>query len=253
VMWVVAVAAVAVWGSGFLLLWPAREAALVAAPAATPTTTPETAHATTPAAPIEPSPLVPEEEPPALPTFAVSDGVSLVLVSPKALAVAFHEASYRDATALRPLGRCRTCRNRTKFTPPLPRNRDLWYIVTDTRGRDTPATSAADIVLPRGETVLAPVSGTVTRVKRYRLYSSYRDVRVEIRPQGVPDRRVVLIHLAGVHLGRGDHVEASTTRIGEVRRFGFESQVDRYVRGRHPHVHMEVKDPAKAPPKGPPR
>ena len=59
-----------------------------------------------------------------------------------------------------------------------------------------PATSAADIVLPRGETVLAPVNGTVTRVKRYRLYSSYPDVRVELRPEGVPDRRVVMIHLA---------------------------------------------------------
>jgi hypothetical protein len=201
--------------------------------------------------PVEPSRLIPEEDPPdLLPAFAVSDGVYLLLVSPKTLAVAFHEASYRDATALRPLGRCRLCRNRTKFTPPLPRQPDLWYIVTDTRGRDTPATSAADIVLPRGETVLAPVSGTVTRVKRYRLYSRYRDVRVEIRPEGVPHRRVVLIHLAGVHLRPGDRVEASATRIGQVRRFRFESQVDRYVRGRHPHVHLEVKDPAKAPPKG---
>jgi hypothetical protein len=90
----------------------------------------------------------------------------------------------------------------------------------------------------------------VARVKGYRLYWRYPDVRVEIRPEGVPDRRVVLIHLARVRLRPGDRVQASVTRIGEVRRFRFESQVDRYVRGRHPHVHMEVKDPAKAPSKG---
>jgi hypothetical protein len=142
------------------------------------------------------------------------------------------------------VGRCLLCRNRTKFAPPEPRVRDLTYIVTDTRGRSTPATSAVDVVLERGAQVLAPVSGVVTEVKRYRLYSRYRDVRVEIRPDGVPDRRVVLLHLEAVDVVRGDRLQASITPIGVVHRLPFESQVDRYVRGRYPHVHLEVKDPA---------
>jgi hypothetical protein len=34
------------------------------------------------------------------------------------------------------------------------------------------------------------------------------------------------------------------TVIGAPRRLPFESQVDRYVPGRYPHVHLEVKDAA---------
>ena len=186
-----------------------------------------------------------------LPVFAVSDGVALRMVAPDVVAVAFHEASYGDATALRPMGVCHVCRNRWKFEPPPPRRPELGYIVTDTRGRSTPATSAADMVLGEGTVVMAPVTGTVTAVKHYRLYSRYPDVRVEIRPDVAADRRVVMLHLANVRLHPGDRVEASTTPIGVVRRFGFQSQVDRYVPGRHPHVHIEVKDPAEArrPPK----
>jgi hypothetical protein len=144
------------------------------------------------------------------------------------------------------MGVCEVCRNRWKFEPPAPRRPDLAYLVTDTRGRSTPATSAADVVLPVGAAVLSPVSGTVTRVKHYRLYSRYPDVRVEIRPDEAPDRTVVLLHLANVRLHPGERVEASATRIGVVRPFRFESQVDRYVPGRNPHVHIEVKDPAQA-------
>ncbi len=225
--WALVGVAGVVWGSAFLI--PDRPAP--APPATVPV--------------VAPSPLAPEAPGP-LPVFASSDAVRLRLVSGRALAVAFHEASYRDATALRPWGECLVCRNRTKFTPPPPRG-GLSYLVTDTRGRRTPATSAADIVLPRGETVLAPVTGRVTAVKHYRLYFRYPDVRVEIRPTEIPDRRVVLIHLAGVRLEKGDAVEASVTRIGAVRRFPFESQVDRYVGGRNPHVHLEVKNPARAP------
>ena len=182
-----------------------------------------------------------------LPVFASSDGVGLHLLSPDVVAVAFHEASYRDATALRPMGRCQVCRNRWKFEPPPPTDPKLSYLVTDSRGRSTPATSAADVVLPPGAAVMAPVTGTVTGVKRYRLYRRYPDVRVEIRPDTAPDRRVVLLHLANVRLVPGARVEAMTTRVGTVRGFRFESQVDRYVGGRNPHVHIEVKDPARTP------
>ncbi len=212
------------------------------------------ARAGTADAPLRPVPSL-VAEPPAgtpLPVFATSDAVSLRLVATEAVAVAFHEASYGDAVELRPVGRCDVCRNRWKFTPPAPRRSGVTYIVTDTRGRSTPATSAADLVLPAGTSVAAPLTGTVTRVKRYRLYGRYPDVRVEIRPDGAPDRRVVMLHLAGVTLVRGERVTASSTRIGSVRGFPFESQVDRYVAGRHPHVHLEVKDPAarRRPPKG---
>ncbi len=192
----------AVWGGALLFFRPAAPQPALASPSS-PT----------------PSPSAPAQESPArLPVFAVSGGVEVRLLAPEVVAVAFHEASYGDATAMEPVGVCRPCRNRTKFTPPEPATGGLVYIVTESRGRATPATSAADIVLRRGSEVLAPVAGRVTRVKRYRLYGRYRDIRIVIRPDGVPDRRVVLLHLDRLRVRAGDRV--GPRRLGSGRSAG---------------------------------
>jgi hypothetical protein len=177
----------------------------------------------------------------ALPVFAVSRGLELRLVSPATVAVAFHEAARKGAVTLHPAGACSVCRNRAKFTPAASSWPGRSYIVMDSRGRSTPATSAVDVVLPPGTPVLAPVTGTVRNVKRYRLYRRYPDIRVAIAPAADPRRRVVVIHLRGVTLQRGDRVVASLTVLGRVRSFPFQAQVDRYVRGSFPHVHLEVR------------
>jgi hypothetical protein len=57
---------------------------------------------------------------------------------------------------------------------------------------------------------------------------------------------VVLLHVGAVQLRPGDEVEASVTLVGSPRPLPFESQVDRYVSGRYPHVHLEVKDASAA-------
>jgi len=218
-------AAAGVWATAFFLIRPA--------------TAPEVAPPT-----VVPSPLVTVAPDESLPMFARGGGVGLHLTSARVVAIAFHEASMDDAMALRPTGVCVVCRNRTKFEPPAATEVELEYLVLDTRGRSQAATSAADLVMPRGTEVLSPVSGTVVDVKRYRLYYRYPDVRIEIRPEDAPDHRVVVIHLEHVTLEEGEDLEASVTPLGAVRRFPFESQVDRYVRGSLPHVHMEVKAPA---------
>ena len=197
--------------------------------------------------PVAPSPLAPETpagEP--LPVFATARGIRLRAVSGLAVAVAFHEASYDDALALRPTGVCGRCKNPTKFTAPPPRDPSVHYLVTHSRGRDTPATSAADLVVPKATPILSPVDGLVVRVHRYRLYRSYPDMRVEIAPDSEPGLLVVLLHLGAVQVRKGERVTASETLIGVPRRLPFQSQVDRYVRGRYPHVHLEVKDAATA-------
>jgi hypothetical protein len=223
---------VAVWGGAWALFRPVDPA-----PAPAPAAIPQ----------VAPSPLVPDAEAGApLPVFATAGQVRLRLVSAQPVVVAFHEASYDDALALRPTGLCGRCQNPTKFVPPPPRDPSLRYLVTHSRGRDTPATSAADLVLPKGTPVLSPVDGTVVRVRRYRLYRRYRDMRLEIKPTGIPERRVVLLHLGAVRVRPGDAVAASITVLGTPRQLPFESQVDRYVRGRYPHVHLEVKDASAA-------
>ena len=236
---VLAVANAAVWGSAVLLFRPVDRSAgrpwpspapLVAAPAVVEEPT------------LPPSP----PPPPLLPVFATGGGVPLRLMAPDPVLVAFHEASYEDGVALRPTGVCGRCKNPTKFTPPRPRDRSLRYLVMHSRGRDSRATSAADVMLRKGAAVLSPVTGVVARVRRYRLYRTYPDVRVEIVPDSAPQRRVVMLHLGAVDLAPGDTVEASVTVVGAPRRLPFESQVDRYVSGRYPHVHLEVKDAAPA-------
>lgn len=223
------VLAAAVWGSAFLIQpAPAVRSAPIARAGRV--------------SRLGPVPTISSARP--LPAFARVAGVHLRLVSGEALTVAFHEASRPDALELHPIGRCMVCRNRMKFSAPRPDGAGVDYTVMDPRGRSAPATSAVDTVLPRGTAVRSPVTGTVAGVTRYRLYGRYWDARVEIRPDEEPRHRVVIIHLMAVTLERGDPVEASTTVLGVVRSFPFESQVDRYVPGRHPHVHLEVKRPA---------
>src|SRR5204862_3962239 len=108
-----------------------------------------------------------------------------------------------------------------------------------------PATSAADIVMPAGTKVGAPVSGVVAKVRRYRLYGGYVDHEVEIRPDGAPDLRVAMIHLDDLAVHEGDEVSQGASVIGVPRIFPFSSQTDLYIPGGNPHVHMEVIDPSR--------
>ena len=208
---------------------------------------PVTAAAEVPAPPALGASEPDEEESsgllPELPVFAVAGGVRLRLPDPRPVALAYHEASMPRRVVLRPRGSCVVCRNRHKFRPPQVGPSVLEYLVMDSRGRPAPATSAVDVVLRRSDRVLSPVTGHVWNVRRYRLYGRYRDLRVAIVPEGRPDRLVVVIHLRDVRVRRGDQVIASQTVLGRARRFPFLSQVDRYVSGRFPHVHIEVKRP----------
>lgn len=192
--------------------------------------------------PAAPEPVSAEEpEAPRLRTLAVADGIRLEHPAEGIRGVAFHEASMAGALRMRPFGLCDVCRNRSKFRPPPVRG-DGEYVVMDTRGRSFPATSAMDVVLESGAPMLSPVSGTVRRVRRYRLYGVVPDVRVAIQPVGARGEQVVMIHLRSVRVGPGDRVVAGETPVGWARPLPFHSQVDRYVRGGSPHVHLEVVD-----------
>ncbi len=176
--------------------------------------------------------------------FARVDGVDLILPARDPVAIAYHQASYANALALRPLGHLRRNADKYLFDPP-PDTQGPAYIVMSARGRGTPATSAVDVVLAAGTPVRSPVSGHVVQAERYRLYCRYPDWRVEIAPEGRLDLRVVLIHLTNVRVRRGDRVSATLSVIGYPRVFPFRSQVDDYVTGGDPHVHIEVKESAR--------
>ena len=106
--------------------------------------------------------------------------------------------------------------------------------------------SAADVVLRPSWPVHAPVTGRVIDVTPYRLYCRYADVEVRIRPTGQTRLSVIMIHLSGVRVHRGEPVFATLSVIGYPRVFPFRSQVDDYVRGGNPHVHIQITRPHPA-------
>jgi murein DD-endopeptidase MepM/ murein hydrolase activator NlpD len=187
-------------------------------------------------------PATSEAPDPRLITFANWRSVDLHLLSADVRCVCYHEASYRDAMALQPMGRMRRNYNITKFSPDGPRTDGPDYVIMSSRGRGTPATSAVDLVMPRRSQVLAPVTGVVTKVRRYRLYGSHVDIAVEIRPDSDHGVRVSMIHLDERQVREGDRVEQGLSPIGVPRAFPFGDQTDLYITGGHPHVHVEIID-----------
>jgi hypothetical protein len=175
--------------------------------------------------------------------FARAAGITLRVPAEDAT-IAFHESLFGSAAALRPQGTL--IRNAHPGFDPPPDGPGPRYVVMDSRGRGTPPTSGSDDVVDADEPILAPVTGTVIRVTTYRLYCSWSDVRVAIRPDEAPERTVQVFHLVDPRVRRGDRVLVSHTVLGRARLFPFVSQTQRYGLGGR-HVHLEVERDGSAP------
>ncbi|MEO0495412.1 MAG: M23 family metallopeptidase [Actinomycetota bacterium] len=112
------------------------------------------------------------------------------------------------------------------------------------RGRGTGSRTAADIVAPVDEPVMAPIDGTVIRAGSYTLYCDHTDDFVVIEPAGRPGWELKIFHFDGRVVDVGDEVVASTTMIATSGRvLPFVSQVDEFTaEPSNPHVHIEVID-----------
>jgi hypothetical protein len=120
-------------------------------------------------------------------------------------------------------------------------------VTLESRERDNPARTAADVVVDPTLEIRAPVTGTVIRAGTYTLYCDYTDNFVVIEPDDHPGWEVKVLHIDGLLVGRGDRVTAGQTAIApKPRQLPFESQVDeiRTVDPAWPHVHIEVVDPS---------
>jgi Peptidase family M23 len=178
---------------------------------------------------------------PALWAFAQAKGLVLYVPTHRMLGIGYHEASTSGALAITPLGRCVTNDNKARIrTPRAKAGPD--YEILQTRHRRPGPTTAADIAMPKGATVLAPISGRVVQVATYRLYRYWLDYRVVIRPGGGSRLRVVMIHLTDIRVRKGQLVVAAVTPIGHPRVFPFKSDINDYVGPGVPHVHLEVKE-----------
>jgi hypothetical protein len=174
------------------------------------------------------------------PPFARVDGVTLSLPARHPVGIGYHEASFPEAKPLAPLGRCARNANRTKFRPPHPTSGPT-YVVMASRGRGQSATSAVDVAMGRGSTVLSPVTGRVWRVERYRLYGRSPDVRLTLIASTNPRLTVVMLHVTSPLVHPRALLVAGVTPLGTVRPLPFRSQVNDYLGPGIPHVHIEVK------------
>jgi hypothetical protein len=177
---------------------------------------------------------------PSTEAFAQVRGLALHVPVGRAVGIAYHEAAKARALRLTPLGRCLRNENRTRFKKPAP-TAGPRYVVMSSRGRGHPATSAVDVAMAPGAEVLSPVTGTVSRVKRYRLYGVYRDFRLSLKPAGHDDLRAIVLHVTDLRVKPGTVLVAGATVLGTVRVFSFRSQVNDYFGRGVPHVHLEVQ------------
>lgn len=172
--------------------------------------------------------------------FASVEGMMLKLPHKAPAVVAFHEASLVGALEMVPVGTLLGNHNPTKFAPRADDDGAAYHVLAS-RGRTRPATSAADIVVPAGSPVLAPVTGTVTEVLDYPLYGGIDDYRIVIESEENPGLAVVVIHLEDPAVSVGDRVVAGSSVLATVRQLPLDSQVDALVGERSAHVHLEVK------------
>ena len=212
---------------------PAPSATTVPSPTQAPSPTqepsPTPAPSTAPAAadPTPPSPSGPHvvTEVGYLP-LGQSGGVALVLPVARIELIGFHEAGHPGSQAINAAGT------------------GVPMITLSTRGRGTSARSAADIVVPPDEPVLAPVTGTVVASSSYVLYCKHDDQLVYIEPDGFPGWQVRLFHVEGRTPPVGSRVLAGESVVARsARALPFESQIDEHTaEPSWPHVHLEVID-----------
>jgi hypothetical protein len=157
------------------------------------------------------------------------------------IAVGFHQASRHDALKLTPRSTCVGIHGASKTKRLLRGISGLKLFQQALRGRGTSNFSAADCAMKPKATVLAPVTGTVTSVKKYWLYGRYRDIRLEIAPDASSKVRVVVIHITNAKVKKGARVIGGVTPVATVRHFSFVSAVNRYLSVKHAdHAHIQI-------------
>ena len=191
-----------------------------------------------------------------LPFLATYDGVDIrSLVKVDAITgVLFHQASYDYAFPLEtqlPEADYEKA-NETRTIPHNPQQKydnNSWLDASVLRlwrmNATTPINTSIDLGGRAGETVYAPIDGTVVHICEYDLFDQMKDIEIHIQPDGREDLDCVLIHITDALVKEGDSVVAGTTPVAHIRDIDSELtdvQLGYYtpegVGGNHVHVQM---------------
>jgi hypothetical protein len=111
-------------------------------------------------------------------------------------------------------------------------------------GEGSGPTGACLIGAAAGCPVTAPVSGTVTAVKQYKLYGKYDDVQVDIRPEEMSGITFTLLFVEDPVVTIGEVVTAGKTPLGKVREAPKElgQQLSVYTHDSGAHIFMQATE-----------
>jgi hypothetical protein len=161
----------------------------------------------------------------------------------------FHQAENRKAFKFLPTMKCLRIQKERVTKRALSTNPLLRLFQQPLRGRGSSNFSAVDCATVPNATILAPATGTVTRIRRYKLYGRYQDLQLEIQPDGAPNVRVVVLHIRDMQVALGQRVEGGVTPVATVRHFKFVSTVNRFLPvKRADHAHIQINDRRYKPP-----
>jgi hypothetical protein len=167
--------------------------------------------------------------------------------------VGFHQASYSYALPMKTrlpdasLSSAGNHHGTHRNTSQQPKGPEAWLIgrvLRMWRARPGRPDTAADVGARPGTAVYAPVTGTVVKVKLYKLYNRWDDYEVHIQADGHPELDVVMIHLTSLDVVPGTRVQAGITQIAKVRKLSdkFYDQLASYTKDGGNHVHVQVND-----------
>lgn len=190
------------------------------------------------------------------PVFASYRDLQLRLPVPvdRLTEIGFHQASYTYALHMvtkmpdAKLADANNKRGTGRDISQQPKGKDAYLIgsvLRMWRPRPGKPDSAADVGAHPGTTVFAPVSGTVVKIKSYKLYGKWPDFEIHIRPDGYDKIDLVMIHVTDLSIAEGDHVDAGLTPIAHVRKLSdkVNDQLRDYVvGGGGDHVHIQLNN-----------
>ncbi len=196
----------------------------------------------------------PVVHPAATPIFAYYKSLKLHLPVPmlSLTEIGFHQASYgwalRMKTSMKDANMKTAAKTKTtgrdRLHQPTGDGVMTGKVLRMWRNRPGKPDTAVDVGALAGTTILAPVTGTVVRIKPYKLYGRYDDYELHIIPDHTSGLDVVMIHVTGIKCHAGEHVEAGITPLAKIRKFSdkFHDQLAEYTKSPGDHVHMQVNN-----------
>jgi len=167
--------------------------------------------------------------------------------------IGFHQASYPWAFRMKtPLKDAKASeandhRGTSRDTSRQPTGADavlVGKVLRMWRTRPGKPDTAVDVGGKPGTPVISPVTGTVVKIKSYKLYGKWPDYEMHIQPDGLGNIDIVMIHVTDLEVKVGARVTAGVTPVAHVRKLSdkFTDQLAQYVKGGGDHVHLQVNN-----------